>query len=566
MDAIRLRDGVLLLADMARSPVATRAFTALLALGGALIVISASARVVAYIGAGGAGQIAQDALIVVSGWVEGEPFAERVRHNVAPSHIQSALIALDIYLGPSPMWTAGFSYLGLTIAFAALFWSLRVFASTQRALAALLVLAMFWLSDANSPQYYGYYWRLAEVSGQMLCVAAGAILAVRWGRGRPLDAVALALIAAAFVFSHVHKGFGFLLGLLLVGLIAAGGRRERVAYGGLLVIYLIYAWFIEGGLARLFDQAGRGGAGGLDQFHEMVAALALLVTAPVRDSFAWAPEPVSAFARALALAGVVWAGLDALKRFLLTREAASGFVVFLMGGAGGLAFLSVVGRFPVMGYEVAAVPRFWSDGLLVLFAALFHATARAPALGFWPFFTVAALAGTHLQAASTTPTFFRAKYMHEAQAAQYAIATANAPAQGIGPLAPRHASALLTIIPLLEREAAAGFGAPGWLASDAVPPDSLPPCPGRLRVTEDLRSAFELVQLQYQADGPRPAFARVWPETEAKPAYGPAMTFGDRRLVSVYRPSEADGGLLVVYAHDQTAGGARAICRIFIDD
>ena len=543
-----------------------RFFSAALALMFVSGVIIIAIRITEFYSAGGAGYIAADSLFELRDWVNGAPFAERLRHNLSPSHIQSLLLGLDVYAGPYPAWTVMFSYLSVCFA-AAIFWRfIGRFSSALRASAIVIVFVGFWFSDPNAAQHLSYSWRLAEVASHLLAIALGALVIMRWNRGTWLDPATLGLLVLVFAFTHVHKGFGFFLVLPVIAALIAPDRRVMAAYAAIAAGYVVYGFAIEGVFWRMAAAAGGGGASGLSQLHEIIAATALLVTAPVRDAMpGFAGEAGSAAARALALAAIVLAGFGAAQALLVgRRDPGSAFTVYLMAATGGVAFLSILGRFEAYGYDVASIPRFWSDGLLIGFAALVYGAFRLSDRIFWPVCGVLFLLAVKLQITSLDPTFHRALYGHNAQAAQWAIAFSGR-GEAVGAFNVRAVRAIETTAPVLAEQGVLGFG--GLEAVSQQAPwsyEGLPECAGALSVQPDRGGVYSVIRLNLETldDGRANRMALV--KDGAVAAIGPVFDYFSTRRASAFTSVDPAGGVLVVFDHGD-GRTRRALCARRID-
>jgi len=492
-----------------------------------------------------------DSLYELRDWVRGEPFPERLRHNASPSPIQSLLLALDVYLGPYPYWSRGFAVAGVAAGLATFGTVLARLVSREHALLVLAVFVGFWFSASNEQQKFTYVWRTVEAACHLLCLGIGAAVIGRWSRREALSGATLVLLGLLFLFSHVHKAFGYFLGLTLLGAAVLPARRERLVYLGVGLGYLFHGALLMPFLGGLDSGSTRVALPSPSEALDYGLAFAALVTAPIRDALAHlAPDPAVLAASTAAGLAVVWAAGTGAWRSLSKRDWTCVLAVFVTGVNLGLAGMTVLGRFPAYGGDVARASRYWSDALLVLLGALVLLAARAPRRVFWP---VAALC-LALGASETLRGFGRIPGLARSIAIGESMQFAHVLHPGAGWTVPqfsaRHARAFRAVRPVVVAHGVGALGMEAFEERDELPapgPARLATCEGRLAFWRAPEVGALAVRFAFDPGrhlGVR--FGAVWDAGELV-GFGRALEAEGEGFLAVFAPSDVAPGSLVLY-------------------
>lgn len=316
-----------------------------------------------------------DALQELREWIAGASFAERLRHNDAQSPIQSLLLWLDIALGPFGWWSRTIAILSFATGAVMLGLSVQSLAGRTAAFSFWSFAATIWFADANAPQALTSSWRMVEVGGQWMAIGAGALLVRRLILLEKIDRTALALLLLIFAFSHVHKGFVIVFSVLSVVLLVSRTRENRFIASGLIVIYLVYGFLVEGVLSRTFFAAGNSDASFV-LIPQYVFSTFDLATQSAVDLFAIDSTPVARAAQVGLSIIMLFCSVFALYQIIRKDRKLDAVPLLLIGAGLIMAFLSVVARYDQYGSNVANIPRFWSDGLFCLFGVLLFGLTR----------------------------------------------------------------------------------------------------------------------------------------------------------------------------------------------
>lgn len=505
-----------------------------------------------------------DSLFELQAWLTGESLWGRLHHNDAASHIQSLLLALDVYVGPYALWSRSFAVVASATGFTMLGVGLVRTIGWERGVVLLAVLVGFWLAPANDQQKFSYLWRTVEIGCHLLCLGAASLVVASWSRGRSTSRGVALLLAVLFVFSHAHKAFGYLLVIVLLGALLLPTRREKGIYAGLGIGYLIYGFALEGSLALLIP-SGSGESTSLALVWGYARGTAALVSAPIGDALSGllSEGPVRvARATGVALVGGV-AGAAAWRVWTLREGGAVLSLVVLVVNLG-LVAATVLGRYGTFGMEIASVPRYWSDALLACFGAVVFLGARASAPVFWA--SAAPLLGLALLQAvlgfSNIPGLARSVQLTESLLFAHVIH----PDRGwtLGSFDARHVRAFDDVKAVAVTEGVGVLGLPAFRRRDELEPpafDGLPACPGRLDVVRSPRvGSVGLTFVSGAGEERAWEFAVLWKDGRLM-GFGHELELEGRRIVTVIAPSEAREGRLLLYGTGP-GGTPEPRCRV----
>jgi len=314
-----------------------------------------------------------DSLFEAQDWKRGETLWEMFRHNEVGAWTQSIGLFLDLYIGPVSIWSRLINSFSLVV-FGVTFWHASKSYMDLRTFGLLLaVFISFWFLPLNASQSHWYIWRLVESSSQLAALGLGVLLLSRHDTLSKLQIGFI--ILAMFLFTQVHLGYTVMVVLLPIIIIVEKRKNYRLGYAAISAAYLIYMFLIDGTFAELVGRLKGGESGGGSILDMGLSMLQLASQFPKLVFANILPAALLPFVQVVFWLIVLGLGIKATYELVKHNDKKSGVFLLCLGMSLAAIFLIVMGRYTTYGPKIAAVPRYVSYSLIILFSVVWYCFA-----------------------------------------------------------------------------------------------------------------------------------------------------------------------------------------------